>query len=55
MTVQVSGVSATSGNCFLLCAVTSKTATDGSGDGQTKIVVTDPPAPAKVTTRAAKK
>ena len=55
MTVQVSGISETSGNCFLLCAVTSATATDGSGDTQAAITVTDPPAPAKATTRAAKK
>ncbi len=55
MTVQVSGVSATSGNCVLLCTVTSPTATDGSGTGQTGIVVSDPPAPAKTTTKAAKK
>ena len=54
-TVQISGVSATSGNCWLLCTVSSATATDGSGDAQTKITVTDPPAPAKVTTRAATK
>lgn len=55
MAVQVSGVSATSGNCFLMCAVTSPTATDGSGTGQTKITVTDAPAPAKTTAKAAKK
>ena len=54
-TVQVSGVAATSGNCFLLCAVSSKTATDGSGDAQIKISVTDPPAAAKTTAKTAKK
>ena len=47
MTVQVSGTSATGGNCFLMCTVTSKTATDGSGGAQAKITVADPPAPAK--------
>jgi len=55
MTVQVSGISATTGNCWLLCAVTSATASDGSGDAQAAITVSDPPAPAKVVTKAAKK
>ena len=55
MTVQVSGISATSGNCWLLCAVTSASATDGSGDAQAAITVSDPPAPTKTTAKAAKK
>ena len=47
MTVQVSGVSETSGNCWLLCSVSSPTATDGSTAGQASITVSDPPSPAK--------
>ena len=47
MTVQVSGVAATSGNAFLMCTVTSASAADGSGGAQVKVSVTDPPAPAK--------
>ena len=54
MTVQVSGISATSGNCWLLCTVTSPTASDGSGDAQAAITVS-PPAAAKTTAKAAKK
>tara|TARA_R110001592_G_scaffold71021_3_gene217311 strand:+ start:4485 stop:5123 length:639 start_codon:yes stop_codon:yes gene_type:complete len=41
-TVQVSGISETSGNCFLMCTVTSATATDGSGGAQAQISVSDP-------------
>ena len=57
MTVEVSGISASFSHpkCKLLCTVTSATAIDGSGTGEAEITVTDPPAPAKVTTRAAKK
>ena len=55
MTVQVSGVSATSGNCWLLCTVSSATATDGSATAEIKITVEDPPAPAKITAKTAKK
>ena len=55
MTVQVSGVSATGGNCWLLCAVSSPTASDGSATGQTKITVTDPPAPAKTVVKTVRK
>ena len=55
MTVQVSGISATSGgNCWLLCAVTSATASDGSGDAQASMTVTDPPAPSGPTKTAKK-
>ena len=41
-TVQVSGVAATGGNCFLMCTVTSASATDGSGGAQVKITVDRP-------------
>ena len=57
MTVEVSGISASFSHpkCKLLCTVTSATAIDGSGTGEVEITVTDPPAPAKVTTRTARK
>ena len=55
MTVQVSGISATSGNCWLLCAVTSATASDSSGDSQASMTVSDPPSATKTTAKAAKK
>ena len=57
MTVEVSGISASFSHpkCKLLCTVTSATAIDGSGTGEAEITVTDPPAPAKTTAKAAKK
>jgi len=56
-TVQVSGISATNpggGNCWILCAVSSTTASDGPTNGQASVTVTDPPSPAKVVTKTAK-